>query len=125
AGRKHVERGTVVVTTPGVTPYRAVLHAVAVNAFYESSPAIVGDVVRACLHAAAEHGAQTVALTALATGYGKLTIGQFAEGLSGVIDEDFSPIRGVTIVVRGVDDAEEINRVSPTIAVAAPHVTAE
>ena len=117
-GRRHVDVGTVVATEAIGTPYRAVIHAVAVNAFYESSPAIVTGVVRAALAAAAQRDARTVALAAVATGYGHLTIAQFAAGLSPLTAEPFPPIERVTVVVRGADDPAEVHRVVPTVELA-------
>jgi O-acetyl-ADP-ribose deacetylase len=117
-GRKHVDPGTVVVVKPTGTPYRAIIHAVAVNAFYESSPALVRSLVRSSLLAAAESGARTVALTALATGYGKLRMSEFACGLVDVVAEDFSPVQEVTIVVRGADDAKEVSNIVPAVRMA-------
>ena len=117
-GRRHLDRGSIVVTRPPNTPYAAVIHAVAVNGFYESSPEVITDVVRAALRAAAGRGARTVALTALATGYGRLSIGQFAQGLTGVIAEDFPPISDVIVGVRGSDDVLELSRIVPAVTVA-------
>ena len=114
-GRRHVDVGTVVVTEAVGTPYRAVIHAVAVNALYESSPAIVAGVVRAALAVAAQRDARTVALAAVATGYGRLSIGQFAQGVSGLTGEAFPPVERVTVVVRGADDPAGVNRVVPAI----------
>ena len=117
-GRKFADRGSVIVTTPANTPYRAIVHAVAVNGFYESSPEIVAGVVRAALSAAAGHDARTVALAALATGYGKLSIGDFGRGLAGLIAEEAPPIRDVTVVVRGPGDVTELVGALPGIEVA-------
>lgn len=116
-GRRHLERGSIVVTRPPNTPYAAVIHAVAVNGFYESSPEVITDVVRAALRAAAGCGAHVVALTALGTGYGRLSIGQFARGLLHVVSEDFPPISDVVIGVRGADEAPEVARVVPAVEV--------
>jgi O-acetyl-ADP-ribose deacetylase len=115
--RKFADRGSVIVTTPAHTPYRAILHAVAVDGFYESSPEIVAGVVRAALREAARRGARTIALAALATGYGKLTIGEFGRRLAGLIDEEVPPISAVTVVVRGAGDATELARAVPGIEV--------
>ena len=116
-GRRYLDRGSIVVTRPPSTPYAAVIHAVAVNGFYESSPAVITEVVRAALRAAADSGARVVALTALATGYGRLSIGQFAEGLLDVVAEDFPPIREVVIGVRGADEVPELGRIVPGVTV--------
>lgn len=117
-GRKFVDRGSVIVTTPANTPYRAIVHAVAVNGFYESSAEVVSSVVRSALRAAAECGAQTVALAALATGYGKLTMPEFGRGLASVTGLEVLPIRVVTIVMRGAADVTELANTVPTIEMA-------
>ena len=117
-GRRYLDRGSIIVTRPANTPYVAVIHAVAVNGFYESSPLVITEVVRAALRAAADCGARVVALTALATGYGRLSIGQFAQGLLDVVTEDFPPISDVVIGVRGADEAPELGRIVPAVVVA-------
>lgn len=116
--RRYLDRGSVVITRPVNAPYTAVIHAVAVNGFYESSPEVITEVTRAAMRAAAECGAHVVALTALATGYGRLSIDQFAHGLLGIMAEDFPPIRDVIVGVRGSADLLELTRVAPTIEVA-------
>ena len=116
-GRRYLVRGSIVVTRPPNTPYAAVIHAVAVDGFYESSPEVITEVVRAALRAAADCGARVVALTALATGYGRLSIGQFAQGLLAVVAEDFPPIRDVVVGVRASDDVLELSRVAPAVSV--------
>src|SRR4051794_36392835 len=114
-GRRFLDRGSVVVTEPPNTPYRAIIHAVAVNGFYESSPAVITGVTRAALRAAAERGARTVALTALATGYGRLTLSQFGQGLIELLSDEFPPIREVVIVVRRREDVTDVSRAAPGV----------
>src|SRR5262245_35677615 len=89
---RHVERGDVVEMPPCGSPYRAVLHAVAVDGFYASSPEVVAAVVEASLRRAAALSARTVALTGLAMGYGRLTVAAFAAGLGRVIGQSFPPV---------------------------------
>lgn len=111
SGKRFADRGSVVVTHPQATPYRAVIHAVAVDGMYESSPAIVTAVLRESMRAAAEVDAREVAVTALATGYGRLSPAGFAEGVSAMMSEQFKPIERALIVVRKPDEAEEISQV--------------
>src|SRR5262245_5939336 len=94
-GLRHVPRGEVVVMPPCGSPYRAVLHAVAVDAFYDSSADVVAAVVTASLQRAAEFAAQTVALAAVGTGYGRLTMADFARGLASVLGHEFPPLEQV------------------------------
>src|SRR4051812_22493006 len=44
-GVRHLERGEVVTMPPCGSPYQAVLHAVAVDGVYDTTPEIVGEVV--------------------------------------------------------------------------------
>ena len=105
-GLRHAEPGTVVATAPHGLPFRAVLHAVAVDGFYGTSP----DRVRACvdtsLATAARLGATTVALTALATGYGRLSMAGFAGAVATLRTAAFPPVRDVVLCVRHADERD-------------------
>jgi O-acetyl-ADP-ribose deacetylase (regulator of RNase III) len=70
------------------------------------------------LRAAAERGARTVALTALATGYGRLTLSQFGQGLADLVAEEFPPIKNVVIVVRRREDVQDVIQAAPGVALA-------
>lgn len=105
---RHVQRGEIVQTKPHGTRFTAVLHAVAVNGLYESSSQAISDIVLKSLQHAASLGARTVALTALATGYGRLTMGQFASGIFPLKSLHFPPIEQVVICVRQKFDRDDL-----------------
>ncbi len=117
-GVRHVERGDVVAMPPCGSPYRAVLHAVAVDGAYQSSPAVVADVLAKALRTAAELGARSVALAAVATGYGRLGMADFAAALRGVVGQAFPPVDRVTIGLRSRDGAEELLALVPGLEAA-------
>ena len=73
-------------------PYLGVLHAVAIDGFYQSSVEMITKTCRVALQKAAALGAKRVALAALATGFGNLDLDDFASGLSPLLSEDFSPV---------------------------------
>ena len=100
--------GEVVRVDPCGTPYRAVLHAVAIDAFYETSAEIVRDVVRRSLDLAASESAERVLLAALATGYGKLGLREFGEALEPLAGMSASTVREVRICVTRPGEADEI-----------------
>ena len=77
-GRRYVEPGSVVVTGPGPLQCRHILHAVSINALYESSPDLIAQTIRNVLNAAIELNATSIAIPALATGYGPLSMSDFA-----------------------------------------------
>ena len=117
-GIRFVERGDVVKTSANGLPFIAVLHAVAVNGFYESSPAVIQHTVTNALREAAALGARRVALTALATGFGRMTMRQFAEGISPLLSEEFPPIEDIVICVRKEFERDELAAALPGAAVA-------
>ena len=80
-GRKHVDPATVVITSSGPLACKYLLHAVSINAFYESNVALIGETVGNVLTAAMQLEARSIAMPALATGYGPLTVEAFARGL--------------------------------------------
>jgi len=109
-GTRHVTPGTVVQAPPCGSPFKAVLHAVAVDAMYDSSPQRISRVVERIFAMAHEVGATSVALPALATGYGHLTIEQFAEGLRPLINRQLGVDRAV-VCLRHEDDAVLVREV--------------
>jgi len=78
-------------------PYRAVLHAVAVDGWYHSTPQVVGEIIENAFQMAMDMNAQKVALTVLATGYGDLTLSDFADAIRPLINRDFHPIKEVCL----------------------------
>jgi len=76
-GIKFLSPGEVVTTDPHGLPFKWIIHAVAVDAFYKSSGVIVEIAATNALKEAARLGIRSVALTALATGFGRLSIDEF------------------------------------------------
>jgi len=122
-GPRFAKPGDVVVTHPTNTPYKAVLHAVAIDAFYDSNVELITETVRRALRLAAHEGARSVALTALATGFGHLSIGHFAEGLRPVLEERLSPVEVVIVAVQSESAFAELRESFPEGTVIVPEVT--
>jgi O-acetyl-ADP-ribose deacetylase len=99
-GKPAVEPATVVVTGPGPLKAKHALHVVAIDPFYDSSVDLVYKAVRNALQRAIELSAITVAMPALATGYGHLTIAQFALAFVEVVQRDFFPVARLVVVLR-------------------------
>lgn len=114
-GSPSVPQGEVVACVPGPAPYRAILHAVAVDAFYQTSPRIIGEVVSKALRMAAAMEAKRVALAALGTGYGRLSLQKFAKGLIPLLGTTFPPIGEVVLRLRRADEADQL-----TVALSMP-----
>jgi O-acetyl-ADP-ribose deacetylase (regulator of RNase III) len=109
------QRGEIFPYSGPEMPYRAVLHAVAINGWYESSPEVITEIVRRTLKMAAETEAKKVALTALATGFGRLTFAEFALGIKPLLLEPFSPVNEVVICLLLDFQVAELARQLPEI----------
>lgn len=107
----HVLPGTVVSTSGGGTNFRMVLHAVAIDGFYNSNAELIQSSVQKALEMAASKGTRRVALTALATGYGRLTMSQFASAIQPLLSINLPPIEEVIICVLKDSDVAELNTI--------------
>jgi O-acetyl-ADP-ribose deacetylase (regulator of RNase III) len=109
-----VKRGEVVPYSGPELPFKAILHAVAVDGFYQSTPETISQVVRQSLQmAAGQFAARKVTLTALATGYGNLTLAEFGGALRPLMAEEFPPVEEVCICLFEVDRINELAAVLP------------
>lgn len=108
-GRRFANPGDVISTHVAMTPYKAIIHAVAVDAFYKSSIRMISAIVREALNKAAANGGRTVVLAALATGYGSLTLEEFAQGILPLLSEEYPPIENVTICLEEGERARELS----------------
>ena len=79
------------------------------DCFYGSSPGVIRSVVARALSLAASLGAARVALTALATGYGRMPIAEFARGLAPLLSLEFPPVVEVVVCLRDEGDAAELS----------------
>lgn len=120
-GVKFVPRGTVVEVGACGTPYRAVLHAVAVDGFYESSASVVEGLLQQCLRRAAELGARRVAVAALATGYGRLSIEDFGRAARSVMGEKLESVMEVVACVSREEVAEQLRATIRACGESLPH----
>jgi O-acetyl-ADP-ribose deacetylase (regulator of RNase III) len=111
SGGRYVEPGTVVRTGPASLPVRHILHAVSITPSYESSIELVANTIVKALTQARELGARTVTLPALATGFGPLSMEEFAEALSQATRQDWSPLESLKVVLLRAEDADIVRAV--------------
>jgi O-acetyl-ADP-ribose deacetylase (regulator of RNase III) len=110
-GRRWIAPGEVVVTGPGPLNVGCIVHAVAVDAFYGSSVEVVRTALENALAEAARRNARTVATPALATGYGPLTMDDFATALAPLKGRAFPPVEELRVVLRREDDAARVREI--------------
>ncbi len=106
---RWVPRGEVVSMPPCGSPYKAVLHAVGVDAFYDTSAEVVTAVATKALQMAAELSSSKVTLAAIATGYGRLSLDDFAAGIRPVMERSFPPIKEVVLCLRNREDTDTLS----------------
>jgi len=111
AGRRYVEPGTVVHTGPGSLPIKHILHAVSIDPSYGSSVDLVADAIGKALGMARDLKARTVTMPALATGFGPLSMEEFAEALCSAAARDWSPLEVLKVVLRQQEDADRVRAV--------------
>jgi O-acetyl-ADP-ribose deacetylase len=107
-GKRYVEPGTVVCTGPASLPVKHILHAVSIEPSYESSvELVIGTLVKA-LSMARDLGARTVTLPALATGFGPLSMEEFATSLKEALQNDWTPLETLKVVLKQEEDVERV-----------------
>ena len=109
-GKSAIPPGTAVRTSAGSLRFSHIVHAVAIDPFYDSSLELVGNTLTAAFDLACSLDARTVSLPALATGYGPMTIADFARAFSASVVDRYD-LDTVTIVVRSAENAETIRSV--------------
>ena len=108
---RYVRPGTVVRTGPGSLPVKHILHAVSIDPSYDSSVALVADTITKALNQACELNARTVTLPALATGFGPLSMEDFATALSHATARDWPPLEVLKVVLLKEEDAQTVRGV--------------
>jgi O-acetyl-ADP-ribose deacetylase (regulator of RNase III) len=82
----YVQPGNVVVAPPCGSPYRAIIHAVAIDAFYETTTEIIRVAYENAFAAVAHTGSTTVASACLACGYGRTSPPMFVNAVHKLIN---------------------------------------
>jgi O-acetyl-ADP-ribose deacetylase (regulator of RNase III) len=110
---RAARQGEIFIYQDEAIPFKAVLHCVGVNGWYESSRFIVESIVRNAFHIAQDFNARKVALTALATGFGNLSFDDFAAGIKPLTLEKFPPMSEVCICI---NEISQLNKLAAAFA---------
>ena len=107
-GVSAVPAGSVVQSQAGKLPFKHILHAVAIDPFYDSSVDLVRQTVGTALDMAIKLGAKTISTPTLATGYGPMSISDFGTAAGPIADEPRFADLSLTIVVRSEEHQSEV-----------------
>jgi O-acetyl-ADP-ribose deacetylase (regulator of RNase III) len=108
ANIKYVEPGFVMRIGPEPLPFKTIVYAVAINAFYKSNQETVEKTLVNALKVLAEDNCRTIAVPALATGYGNLKLSTFGEILKKVVIERPWLFEELNVVLRNERNKQEV-----------------
>lgn len=107
-GLSAVPAGTVVRSNAYSLPFRHILHAVAIDPFYDSSAKVVETAFGKALELALKLQSLTVSSPTLATGYGPISVAEFGTAIAPVLIRNNLAKMSLTLVVRQPDNAREL-----------------
>ena len=108
---KHVEPTTVVVTSASTLDYKQIVHAVAIDAFYDTNKTVVEATLVAAWAIASKIG-NTVVMPALATGYGRLSFVDFFAAFRAALDRSRSLNIQLLLVLRHAEQLRQFGNCS-------------
>ncbi|XZE33926.1 macro domain-containing protein [Pirellulaceae bacterium SH501] len=108
-GMSALPVGTVVRSNAYTLPFKHILHAVAIDPFYDSSKVQVKATFEKALDMALERQALTVSSPTLATGYGPMSISDFGIAIASVLKKSSLESLTLNLVVRREDHAIELH----------------
>jgi len=103
--------GSVVATGPGSLPFKFIIHAVAIDPFYDSSAALVAKTLIAAFGLAVSNGATSLSVPAVATGFGHLRFEDFADAAAIVVSNEWRPLEMIQFVIKSAENARILDRV--------------
>lgn len=107
-GTSALPAGTVVRSNAYTLPFRHILHAVAIDPFYDSSRDILRLTFEKAMQMAMELQALTVSSPTLATGYGPMSVSDFGSAVASVLKKSSLENLTLSLVVRREDHAIEL-----------------
>ncbi len=113
-GKTWLSAGSIVCTGPGplaADGCRLLIHAVAIDALYQTDEETVRRTLAAAFQTAADRGMQTIALPALATGCGPLSIREFCAAARPILLADWPSIQECRLVLKDADALAEATAV--------------
>lgn len=107
-GRPNVAPGECILTPPCGTPFRAVVHAVAIDGFYDTSRELIEHTYDAAIAKLAEQSCRTIVAACLGCGYGRFPAIEFVKVVSRLARKPFPALDKITLATTNSDLAEAI-----------------
>ena len=108
SGRKFVEPGFTMRIGPEPFHFKSIVYTVAIDAFYETSIELVEKSLTSALKLLQQDGCKTVAIPALATGYGRLSKSDFGKAMRQCHENTNWPFEEIRVVLCCDSDRHEV-----------------
>jgi O-acetyl-ADP-ribose deacetylase (regulator of RNase III) len=110
-GQRFIEPGNAVMAPACGARYKAIAHAVAIDAFYDTNCDFIRSAYDNAVHQLAAASCGTIAAACLACGYGRCSITTFVESLQPLIAKRYPNVDTITLVTTNTELANAISTV--------------
>ena len=107
-GQRYIEPGKAVIAPPSGSPYKAIAHAVAIDAFYDTACDLIRSAYEDAIDQLIAASCRTVAAACLACGYGRCTTAEFIESITPLVAKSYSNVDTITFVTTNAELADAI-----------------
>lgn len=102
-GLRYIEPGRSVIAPSCGSPFAAVAHAVAIDAFYDTTIRLMLRAYDGAIRALAQRGCSTIAAACLGCGYGRVSESAFEAVASDLFTRDYNGVERVTLMTTNAD----------------------
>lgn len=107
-GRRFIGPGNAVTAPSCSSPYKAIAHAVAIDAFYDTNCDFIRSAYENAIGQLAAASCRTIAAACLACGYGRCSIDSFIESIEPLIANTYPNVDTITLVTTNAELADAI-----------------
>ena len=102
-GQRFIHPGHAVVAPPCGSTYKAIAHAVAIDAFYDTNCEFIRSAYENAIRQLAAASCRTIAAACLACGYGRCSIANFIESIEPLIARQYPNVDSITLVTTNTE----------------------
>lgn len=108
-GSRYISPGTAIVAPPCGSPFRAVAHAVAIDAFYDTDAAKIVQAYESAIAGLLGEGCRTMAAACIGCGYGRCSTDEFRRAAYALMQSSrATPVDEFVFVTTNADLAEAL-----------------
>jgi len=107
-GQRFIKPGNAVIAPPFKSPYKAIAHAVAIDAFYDTNCDLIRSAYEKAIGELAAASCRTIAAACLACGYGRCSVTKFVESIEPLIAKWYPNVDTITLVTTNTELSDAI-----------------